>query len=181
VLSLDLQQQIDRFDRQSSVVFLGRWEKRKKQLIFYDEDEMRVYSRTFQSDYHDMIVIFIIYLWLPLFHAATVGKCRFRAHVSYAGEGFFGLQKNLDQQGKPLRTILSTLEDCLCPAFGQSLIFCAAGRTDAGVSAKDQVALSLFHSFSLSHYIYLTLNICSSLMRLLVNLSLFLMLSLTRW
>ena len=61
---------------------------------------------------------------------------RYCARVKYDGTCFHGVQKNTrPDDGTELRTILSTLEASLIPALDQTVKFCVAGRTDAGVSA----------------------------------------------
>ena len=68
-------------------------------------------------------------------------KCaRFRMTLSYQGGGFRGWQKQHPPGKAPLRTVESTLEECLRPVVQQKVRFFACGRTDAGVSAAALVA-----------------------------------------
>ena len=67
-------------------------------------------------------------------------RLRLRARVAYDGRAFHGVQRNVDKDGAPLRTVLSTLEGALQDSLGQPAInsfgLKMAGRTDAGVSAS---------------------------------------------
>ena len=65
---------------------------------------------------------------------------RFKAKISYNGEGFCGWQKQgPSPDGTLLRSIEGQLEQSLRPALGQAVGFFPAGRTDAGVSATGQI------------------------------------------
>ena len=65
---------------------------------------------------------------------------RFKAKISYIGEGFCGWQKQgPSPDGTLLRSIEGQLEQSLRPALGQAVGFFPAGRTDAGVSATGQI------------------------------------------
>ena len=59
--------------------------------------------------------------------------------LSYEGGGFHGWQKQELADG-PLRTVEGVLEERLRPVLAQRVKFWPAGRTDAGVSARGQVA-----------------------------------------
>lgn len=91
-----------------------------------------------------LVVCFLLVASHPL---ALEPRLRLRARLAYDGRAFHGVQRNMDQDGAPLRTVLSTLEgalqDSLRPAAGAPARFGLglkmAGRTDAGVSATGAV------------------------------------------
>ena len=59
---------------------------------------------------------------------------RYKLNISYDGTNYFGYQKQ-----KNKITIQETIENVLSQIFKKEIIIVASGRTDAGVSAIEQV------------------------------------------
>ncbi|MEJ5927968.1 tRNA pseudouridine(38-40) synthase TruA [Corynebacterium sp. H128] len=66
---------------------------------------------------------------------------RIRIDVAYDGTDFHGWARQLPKEGEPeLRTVQQVLEDTLRMILREPLVLTVAGRTDAGVHARGQVA-----------------------------------------